>query len=104
MAASTLVHNFIVAVVALAPSIVDGPAGNVFGDEEVTDDDLQIALTLTDVVIQMRAGTNPFVSDPELVELLNSTNFYEGTGDVVLKVSLTQLKMLSLIPEAQRVA
>jgi len=104
MAASTLVHNYIVALVALAPNIVDGPAAKVFGDEEVTDDDLQDALTLTDVVIQMRAGTNPFISDPELVDLLNSTNFYEGTGDTALKVSLVQLKMLSLIPEAQRVA
>jgi len=105
MAASVNVHNLLLAVRTLAPGVSTGPGGRALGPtEEVTDNDIQNALSLTDCVVQLRAGTNPYIHDPELVALLTAANWFETTGDVALKVTMQILKLLTLIPEAQRIA
>lgn len=104
MAASTNVHNLLAAVRVLAPGVATGPGGDVLGPLEiVTDNSIQDAMALTYAVTQMRAGLNPYTSDETLMEQLTTANWYETTNDTILSVTMTMLKLLVLIPEAQRV-
>lgn len=105
MAASANVSALLVAVRTLAPGVSDGPAGNVLGpSENVTDDDIQDAMALTDGVLIFRNGGNPYLHDAELMEFLTKANWYETTTQTALEVSMIILKLLTRIPEAQRIA